>query len=122
MDARIFCGCGSSRNFASQLADPDWAAGVDVKHANTAHTTNRLERRDKIRLITVDSTRLDDACACRIFEADGKLPPNVAEHPLPALRLPAADLPELREEHARHMDPKRQIAGCSLNSTTSELG
>src|SRR5712691_5529659 len=45
MAARMFEGCGNSRNLVSQLVDPDCAAGVVAKQAHTPTAISRPERR-----------------------------------------------------------------------------
>src|SRR5216117_2870466 len=45
MAARMFEGCGNSRNLVSQLVDPDCAAGVVAKPAHTPTAISRPERR-----------------------------------------------------------------------------
>src|SRR5438552_11036608 len=43
--ARMFEGCGSSRNFASQLVDPDCAAGAPTRAVTMPMASSAPERR-----------------------------------------------------------------------------
>src|SRR5439155_10981574 len=43
--ARMFDGCGSSRNFASQLVDPDCAAGAPTRAVTMPMAISAPERR-----------------------------------------------------------------------------
>src|SRR6266487_1322775 len=43
--ARMFDGCGSSRNFASQLVDPDCAAGAPTRAVTMTMAISAPERR-----------------------------------------------------------------------------
>src|SRR5882724_3535764 len=45
MDARMFEGCGTSRNFVSQAVDPDCAAGVVARQVHAPTAISMLERR-----------------------------------------------------------------------------